>query len=100
MTSFTSAVTSDQNDPGDEQQQCEFMLKDVAARCLAKCKSGTGTLQQANSMAKTCNTLVKFIVNDIKKDVESLQMLCHKSNAFFSYSLNKLFTFYDSTNFD
>ena len=66
------------------------MLKDVAARCLAKCKSGTGTLQQANSMAKTCNTLVEFIVNDIKKDVESLQMPCHKSDAQCSAACNIL----------
>ena len=59
MQSLTSSVTTDENVTGDEQLPCKFVLKDVAARCLAKCKSGTGSLQQADS------TLVEFIVDDI-----------------------------------
>jgi hypothetical protein len=33
-------------------------------------------LQQANLMAKSCNSLVDLIVNDITQDVESIQQLC------------------------
>ena len=53
-------LTTDENDFSDEQLPLKFVLKDAAARCLAiKCKSGTGSLQQADS------TLVEFIVDDI-----------------------------------
>lgn len=47
-------------------------VKTVAARYIAECKSRTATLQQATLMAKSCNSLVDFIVSDIADDVEQL----------------------------
>jgi hypothetical protein len=77
---YTIVLQSPNDDANNTDEKYEkppvevkVQLKDMAARCLAKYKSGTGTLQQANSMAKSCSSLVEFIINDVISDVESLK---------------------------
>jgi len=59
------------NELEDEERRIKApkLLKDIAAKCLAECKSGTSTLQQAKLGTKCSTDLVDFIVTDIAADV-------------------------------
>jgi hypothetical protein len=70
--------------PDTRYDQCEqpavkhrkLDIKSVAARYIAQCKRGTTTIQQANQVARYCNSLVEFIVSEVTEDVESLKNVC------------------------
>jgi len=68
------------------------VLKDIAAKCLAECKSGTCTLQQAKLASKCASDLADFIVSDVTADVEALGRMCTspEQQTAVSNLLNKL----------
>ena len=68
---------SDDSDSAVEQpSNARKLLKDIAAKCLAEIKSGTGTLQQAQLMTKVSTDIVNFIMEDIAGDIESFASVC------------------------
>lgn len=78
---YNSCTCANGSESGDttltqEKPVTRKMLKDIAAKCLAECKSGTSTLAQTKLAAKCSSDVVNFIVSDVEADVESLSQMC------------------------
>ena len=76
VTENTDKENDTDNDSDTPIVKKPTLLKDIAAKSLAECKSGSSSLRQANLMAKCCSDVVAFVVSDISTDLESLGHIC------------------------
>ena len=56
-------------------------IKDLAAKYIGQCKARTGTLQQANLMAKSCNSLVALLLPTLLKMLSNLSSYVQQVNS-------------------